>query len=460
MAVSSGSTLLFYVDGNYVGASSFLSTNDVETIGNYRGDGNQQWGSADEIRVSNSARSADWIATEYANQGSPATFYSLTAENAVEAVPTAVSLLASQSQQFSIPGMCSGAVAWSMPNNSLGSLSSSGLYTAPASFTEQQAVTITGQTQAENLTSATVTLVPQIWPNGGPAGTVVTINGAGFGSTEGPSSVTVGGLPAVTLAWSASQIQVQIPTGTGVGNQNVAVTVGGQTVSSTTFNVTAGLTGITPPLNAPAGVSGSVTINTSGQTGPLIFYASQGQVVSIAIGNDTFNSWSGSVNMTVLNPDGTFVASPSFCTATAFGCALLSHPIALQQTGLYTLKVDPSGATGGINFTLWLYANLTDGTITPGIPKTTTINIPGQQDVLTFSGVAGQIASVGISNDTLTSWNRYCHSQHYRSGWHDPPLFELPVRLRVHWLRAPYEPCSASENRNLYVVSRSRRWDR
>ncbi|MGA3134143.1 MAG: RHS repeat-associated core domain-containing protein [Terracidiphilus sp.] len=245
-----------------------------------------------------------------------------------------------------------------------------------------------------------MTLLPS---SGGPVGTVVTINGAGFGSTEGSSSVTVGGLPAVTLAWSDTQIQAQIPTRTGLGTQNIVVTVGGQTISSTTFNVTAGLTGITPPLNSPAGVPGSVTINTSGQNGPLLFYGSQGQIVTVALGNDTLTNWAGSVNMTILNPDGTTLPSNSLCDNPGSGCQLVTSPIVLPHTGLYTLVVDPEGATGSISFTLVLFNNLT-GTITPGIPKTSTINIPGQEELLTFIGIASQTATLQISNDSFNTW--------------------------------------------------------
>jgi hypothetical protein len=35
----------------------------------------------DEVRISSVARSAGWIATEYANQHSPSTFYSVGADN-------------------------------------------------------------------------------------------------------------------------------------------------------------------------------------------------------------------------------------------------------------------------------------------------------------------------------------------------------------------------------------------
>jgi hypothetical protein len=42
----------------------------VTTSGNFTG-------SLDEVQLSNSVRSAQWIATEYANQNSPSTFYSV-----------------------------------------------------------------------------------------------------------------------------------------------------------------------------------------------------------------------------------------------------------------------------------------------------------------------------------------------------------------------------------------------
>jgi len=36
-------------------------------------------GAIDEVRVSNIARSPDWISTEYANQSQPLTFYTISA---------------------------------------------------------------------------------------------------------------------------------------------------------------------------------------------------------------------------------------------------------------------------------------------------------------------------------------------------------------------------------------------
>jgi hypothetical protein len=57
-------------------------TLDACTIGSYiDGVNDIMLGSLDEIRVSNAVRSSDWIATEYNNQSSPATFYTLGSES-------------------------------------------------------------------------------------------------------------------------------------------------------------------------------------------------------------------------------------------------------------------------------------------------------------------------------------------------------------------------------------------
>lgn len=58
-----------------------LSSGNTITLG-YRPDNAAQAfnGVEDEVRISNNVRSADWIATEYNNQSSPSTFYSIGAE--------------------------------------------------------------------------------------------------------------------------------------------------------------------------------------------------------------------------------------------------------------------------------------------------------------------------------------------------------------------------------------------
>jgi RHS repeat-associated protein len=400
---STGQAVLIYVDGVLDTTTSYTDSGPISDSGGTAiigGSGSYGFnGLIDEARVSNFARTGNWIATEYSNQSAPGSFYALSAESLDSSelvTPTAVSLYASQNQQFAMLGVgtCSSvAVNWAI-NPPVGTINATGLYSTPATISAQQTVTVTATNQANNTSaSATVTLMPS---SGGPAGTVVTINGAGFGSAEGTSTVTVGGLPAVALSWSDAQIQVQIPSGTGLGNQNVLVTVNGQLSASITFDVTPGITGITPSSN---GIPGSVDINTPGQTGQLIFNGVAGQLANAQISNSTFPGCVG-MWINILNPDGSNLASQlEFPCNSAF-----ANPVTLPTTGTYTLIFSPlNGATGTVNFDLWEFQNLT-GTITFGTPTPVTISYPGQFDQLSFSGAAGQVVSAQISNSTYS----YC----------------------------------------------------
>jgi hypothetical protein len=73
----SAKTVTFYINGNYdnsytVGSVSMPSAGIY--IGSLNGSGGYWNGSVDEVRISSTARTANWIKTEYNNQSSPATF--------------------------------------------------------------------------------------------------------------------------------------------------------------------------------------------------------------------------------------------------------------------------------------------------------------------------------------------------------------------------------------------------
>ncbi|MDD3735495.1 MAG: hypothetical protein PHO31_03440, partial [Candidatus Pacebacteria bacterium] len=68
------STITLYMDGQFQASAIDAAPpiyNDPLVIGNFMG------GSVDEIRFSNTARSPEWISTEYANQNDPASFYTI-----------------------------------------------------------------------------------------------------------------------------------------------------------------------------------------------------------------------------------------------------------------------------------------------------------------------------------------------------------------------------------------------
>jgi hypothetical protein len=81
-------TWYVYLDNTRYGPNNFNYAGNA--TGNFTGASwrlanNPQWPNysnviLDEVRVSNIARSANWIATEFANQSAPGTFYTLGAE--------------------------------------------------------------------------------------------------------------------------------------------------------------------------------------------------------------------------------------------------------------------------------------------------------------------------------------------------------------------------------------------
>jgi hypothetical protein len=79
------SLLRIYVDGTQRNSAAYDGTSVTGTSDFYIGSGSgsiqQEFdGAIDEVRVSSTARSADWIATEFANQDSPSTFYQVLSE--------------------------------------------------------------------------------------------------------------------------------------------------------------------------------------------------------------------------------------------------------------------------------------------------------------------------------------------------------------------------------------------
>jgi hypothetical protein len=96
-------------------------------------------------------------------------------------------------------------------------------------------------------------------PTSGAIGTSVTMSGAGFGATQGTSSVQFGGKTASPTAWSANSITAPVPVGATTGN--AVVTVGGISSHGFPFTVTANPTDTHPPT-AP----GSLTAIATGES--------------------------------------------------------------------------------------------------------------------------------------------------------------------------------------------------
>lgn len=93
-------------------------------------------------------------------------------------------------------------------------------------------------------------VISSISPGGGPVGTVVTINGVRFGTTQGTSTVTFNGTSANPTTWSDSKIVAPVPSSAttgqlvvtveGAGSNSIAFGVGTGTISGTVTQLSGG----------------------------------------------------------------------------------------------------------------------------------------------------------------------------------------------------------------------------
>jgi YD repeat-containing protein len=139
----------------------------------------------------------------------------------------------------------------------------------------------------------------------------------------------------------------------------------------------------------------NVNINTPGQNARLTFSGSAGQRLSLSIDDGA----EGMVS--IYNPDGTLLAS-TFTSSNSANAVI--EPQILPVNGIYTIVVDPSTVRTG-NFRLKLFEMPPDlsGSITIGgaaVPLT--IDAPGQNAELTFSGTSGQQVTIHWSDSTIS----------------------------------------------------------
>ena len=189
---------------------------------------------------------------------------SVTAGNSVQFAAT-VTNATSQTVTWSVNGVAGG-------NSTVGTITSSGLYTAPATVPSGGSVTVQATSTVDTSVSASATVtvtapvvapvLSSISPSSGTQGTSVTatLNGSNFQSGAaigvGGSGVTVSSVNVL----SASQIQAvfSVGSGAGTGAHGVTVTTGAGTSAAQAFTVNASA----PVASTPTitGISPSTTV--------------------------------------------------------------------------------------------------------------------------------------------------------------------------------------------------------
>ena len=140
----------------------------------------------------------------------------------------------------------------------------------------------------------------------------------------------------------------------------------------------------------PGGAPVTVTPTVLGQNAQARFNGSAGQRVSLKV---SFTSTCNDIS--IQNPDGTYLLSPTATCSTTY----FSDVRVLPAAGVYVITVNPRDTNLG-SATLTLYdvpPDATAGIVAGGSPVTVTTTVPGQNAQVSFDGSAGQRVSLKVS---------------------------------------------------------------
>src|SRR5438132_5748323 len=231
---------------------------------------------------------------------------------------------------------------------------------------------------ASNGVNFTVLLTPSITSlsvTSGAVGTPVTITGTNFGSTQGSSTVTFNGAAGTPTSWSATSIEVPVPSAATTGN--VVVGVSGVSSNGISFTVLPAISGLSPTTGA---VGAAVTITGT-----------------------NFGSNQGSSTVT-------FNGTPT--TPTSWSSCAIGAPVPSGATTGHVMVTVAGAASSGVNFTVVPAPSIQNLSVTSGLVGTS-VTITG-----TNFGAAQGTSTVTF-NDTEappTSWSATSIVVHVPSG--------------------------------------------
>ncbi len=236
--------------------------------------------------------------------------------------------------------------------------------------------------------------ITSLSPTTGAVATAVTIGGAGFGASQGTSSVTFNGTAATPTSWSATSIAVPVPNGATTGN--VVVTVGGVASNAVAFTVVPPPT-ITSfsPTSASIGTLVSVTGTnfTANNATPVVTLNQQGGGTIPA----SVSSFSAT-NVSFVIPTG---AATGAITVTANGLnAVSSTSLTVTAASSFTLNATPGTATLLPGQATTFEATLTS---TNGFTQLATLGVSGLPSGVTATFQPAQITAGQFAVLTLTA---------------------------------------------------------
>ena len=276
----------------------------------------------------------------------------------VSVTPASATLYGGQTQQLtaSVTNTSNTAVTWMISPAGTGTISSSGLYTAPATISTQQAVTVTAISQASTTTSASsaVTLMTKTTPVIAWVTPTAITYGTALSATQLDATASVPGTfvytPAVGTVLTAGLQTLSVaftPTNTTVYNSAIAtvplkVNAEPQTITFTNPGAQTFGTPLTLSATASSGMAVSYSV-TSGSpatlsgstltftgTGPVTVQATQAGNANYAAATPVSQSFTvnaESQTITFANPGSQTYGTPLTLSATASSGLAVSYSV-------------------------------------------------------------------------------------------------------------------------------------
>jgi hypothetical protein len=256
--------------------------------------------------------------------------------------PASATLSVGQFQQFTanVTGSINTAVSWSLNSGAPGTISSSGLYTAPSSVASPQTVTVTATSVADTSKTATasVTIVPPVQVTVSPSTTSLIPSG----TQQFTAAVT--GTLNTAVTWQVSPAVGTISSG-GLYNAPATlaspqtVTVTATSVADTSKSATASVTVVPPVL---------VTVSPSAAS--LIPSGTQQFTAAVIGTTNTTVTWSVSPAVGTISGSGLYsapatLAIPQTVTVTATSVADASKSATASVTIVPPVQVTVSPST-------------------------------------------------------------------------------------------------------------------
>jgi len=311
----------------------------------------------------------------------------LTPPIAVSITPPAATLGQSQTQQFTatVANTSNTAVTWSISPAATGSISNTGLYTAPGTISTQQIVTIaaTSAADATKTASATITLTPPIVVSITPAtatlgqnqtqqftATVANTSNTtvtGSVSPSGVGTISTAGLYTVPAAISTQQTVTVIATSVADSTKSASAAVMlsppvPPTIS--TLTPSSGKAGISVTIAGSNFTSTAGTVTFNGQPASISSWSDTSIVVIVPNGVS-----SGNVVVTVgglQSSGGAFTVTPGVISSLTPGSGITGSQVAIAGSGFNQTQGSGIVTFNGI---AGLVTNWSDASITVLVPS-------------------------------------------------------------------------------------------